>query len=213
VLTASSSVATADVSPSCSYGPPVPLWKDGGSEIFACCYGDRPASVGNDRWRASGIAFYRIIGPRLSLILDSSEAHLPIEYEIRNGNLVIFTYTYDPRAEAPTVLFKRALPLAGSAVQPSLELILRSPKANPARVDEIFAVLAAPRPEDTREFLDQIYDLLFELRNYGLINPRSMVERLRSLGSPWWRDGHASETLAEVVEELELVQRSRNREP
>ncbi len=214
LLAATSLVATANTSSRCEHGSLTHSWRAGDSEIFACSYGNEPRKVGGDRWRASGITFYRGNQNHGSReIIDSSEAKPPIEYSVKNGKLTLLVYTYDPRSSSPEILFRRVIPVAGIELEPTLEVVLRPPSPDPARVEQILSALSAPRPLDSDQFLDRVDHMLFELRNYGLRDPQSMSTRLHALGSPWWRDGHAAESLTEVLEELELVQQSRTRAP
>jgi hypothetical protein len=188
-------------------------WTSGESTLFACSYGSTPRRLGPDHWQAWGIAFYKAVGEQPArAITDSSEVR-SIEYSIENDRLILLLRTYDPRSASPVVLFRETLPVSGDDVDLSVELVLDPPASDPSRVEEIFSFLSGPRPSRGKEDFDQIETALFELRNHGLSDPRGMLARLDSLGTPWWRDGAAAEALSQVQQELQLADRARSHRP
>lgn len=208
-LAIASAAVQASASAPCEHGRLVHSWGGAESQVIACSYGEEPSILGEDRWRASGLTFYRLVPKRgAQEILDSLEANPPIEYSREGGNLIFVIFTYDPRSSSPAAIFRRVLPIAGESAVPSLELVLHAPPPDPARVDAIFSVLSGPRPPDSTWRLESIEEMLFELRNYGLADPQSMSARLQALGSPPWRDGAAAESLSQVLRELALVERA-----
>ncbi|MFQ5803222.1 MAG: hypothetical protein ACE5JQ_10040 [Candidatus Methylomirabilales bacterium] len=201
----------------------VHILRKGDYAIFGCSYGTEPREIRPGWWRAAGIAFYRQEGgedlSRRVLIKDSSEAEPDLEYSVGADRLSFILYTYDPREPNHVPFAKESYRLSDPEFKAEVEILLKASAANRERVNELFRVLALPREQAVAVLDDpswvgsRITQILYELRNYGIRDPKGMLQRLKSIGNRWWRDGHAAESLSDIKAELKLVEQSRKRLP
>ncbi|MFQ5992607.1 MAG: hypothetical protein ACE5NA_09250 [Nitrospiraceae bacterium] len=202
----------------CKFGSHVHSWRVADYAVYACSYGVEPREIKPGGWKASGIAFYRLAtsGTELhpQLIKKSSEAEPDIEYSFRDGVLSFVVYTYDPRPNGHVPFVRESFDLSEEDLKPKIEILLKPPPRDDAKVDELFRILAMPKRGAMELFRDCepvgecITRILYELRNYGLRDPQDVLGWLEAIGAPWWRDGYSALTLKQVKEELVLVQKA-----
>jgi hypothetical protein len=192
----------------CERGALAHSWIRTRGMVYACAEAELPELARPDVWRGAAIAFYKLAPGEAQpqRIRDAASQAHEVEYWIDGNRLVWELRTVDPRSAARVPLVRQTLAIDGSSLAPAVQLLLEPAAPDPARVQALLTSLRRSVPSPALS--EPLAKLLFELRNYGLREPRRLSDELDAAGRGWNDSTPAAGTLAQVLLELRLAQRA-----
>jgi hypothetical protein len=213
IIGVNSGALAAEKDFSCEHSTLIHTWKGTEFKLYVCSYGSPPILIRKNWWRGSGLSFSMETNDNVYLIKDHSEYYPEMDYSFQGTTLTFVVYTHQPKKDkfVETPFIRETYMLTKNKYEVQRKLLLAKPKPNQAEVNRLISILSLSRQQFEEKYpsIEQRGDVLdsslYMLRNFGLNDPKYMIERLKLLKNLWWIDGAGAELLRDIKNELQIV--------
>ena len=187
----------------------VNAWETEESTIVVSSYGTPPVRQPNGHWRVGGARIGQLPTREpgaVHWLFDSSEARPDIEYWCAESKLHVIqeTFLYDEKDFVPFA--EHVFDLMKVPATSQVTMLIQGDRSLVAQMPDLIRQI---KSLDRANAGDRLDDLLYQMWKVGLSEPARVCEELIKFKGVWWSWGSYGEWVSEILEELEVVQRSR----